>query len=276
MKRIAVLLTFMLLPALTSAQQVTFTMQAPEEGRTRSVVDTMELIALISFSAEGADQAFDMEQGERKAYTETVLAVDDAVVTKKRLAFTEASKRSTQPMQPAKVKESPVVGKAYIVEYLGDNVSVVAEDGSEVGKEEQEYIAEGFKRRAENQFGKILDGRSMSVGEELELKDDLLKEFGAGLTQGPMTVRTAKLRLQSLGEKNGMQTAVFDVDVVIGGTQGMMEMEIAMTGTAEVGVDNLWPLSLIMSGTLSGAGEHAGANLTADGDMRLARIAVYE
>lgn len=116
----------------------------------------------------------------------------------------------------------------------------------------------------------------MNVGEELELKDEMLKEFGAGLTGGGMTLRSAKLRLLRLGERDGMQTAEFDLDIVIGGAQGILEMEIAMKGTAVVGVENLWPLELVMNGTLAGAGSHAGMNLSADGQMEMARIATYK
>ncbi len=41
-------------------------------------------------------------------------------------------------------------------------------------------------------------------------------------------------------------------------------------------MENLWPLSLVMSGTLVGAGSHGGADLSADGNMKLARIATYK
>jgi hypothetical protein len=56
----------------------------------------------------------------------------------------------------------------------------------------------------------------------------------------------------------------------------MIELEGLMKGTAEVGVDNLWPLAVIMTGTVTGAGSHSGVPLTADGDMRMARTARYE
>jgi hypothetical protein len=275
-RRFPLIAVLLLLPALAVSQQVTFSMKVPHEGITRAMIDTMELVALISVNAEGMDQAFDMTQGERRSYTETVLASDGKSITKRRISFHEAVEHSKQPMQPATVKTAPVAGNTYIVEYLADSIAVTAEDGSEAPKAERDVVLRQFTRNTEGQFNAILDGRSMSVGEEIELEGEMLGAFGAGLSQGPLKLRKAKFVLNSLGRSGGMKTAIFGIDVVMGGSQGMLEMEITMTGTAEVGVDNLWPLSLVMTGTLAGAGSHAGADLSADGDMKMARIATYE
>jgi hypothetical protein len=264
------------LPAFALAQQVTFTMKAPDAGVSRSVVDSMDLVALISVNAEGMDQTFEMSQGERSEYSEAVLATDGDVVRRKRIAVTEAVERTSQPMQPASVKNAPTVGKSYIMEFLADSIAVTTEDGATVPDDERKYIVKKFSRDRESQFGEVLNGRTMTVGEVLELKDELLKAFGKNMSQGSMDVRSAKLTLNGIGKTQGMKTALLGVDVVMGGAQGPMEMEITLTGTAEIGVDNLWPLSLVMSGTLTGAGNHGGADLSADGDMKVARIATYE
>ncbi|MBR9974582.1 MAG: hypothetical protein KFF77_03295 [Bacteroidetes bacterium] len=276
MKRLSVLFVLLLLPVVAISQQVTFSVKAPDVGMTRSAVDTMALVALISVNAEGTDQVLDMEQGERKVFTETVLETEGNVVTRKRITVTEAVARSMQPMQPVTVKSAPVTGKTYIIERRDDSVAVTSEDGADVTKEERTYMMKEFGGKSEAQFNRILEGRTMRVGEELELKDEMLKEFGAGMTDGGLSVRGAKLRLQRLGERDGVKTAVFDVDITFGGAQGIMEMEIALNGTAEVGVENLWPFELVMNGTLAGAGSHAGASLTADGEMQMARIATYK
>lgn len=276
MKRLFVLFALLLLPAAVGAQQVTFSMKSLEPGMTRSAVDSMALVALMSVNAEGMDQVIDVEQSERRVYTESILETDGDRVTRKRITVTEAVTRSMQPMQPVTVKSAPVTGKTYLVEHIGDSVAVTAEDGSEAGKEERAYMVKEFSRNSGMQFSGFLDGRMMSVGEELELEDETLKQYFAGLTQGGMSVRSAKMRLLRLGERDGMQTAVFDVDVVLTGSQSIMEMEIVLDGTVEVGVDNLWPMALILKGVVAGAGSHAGASLTMDGDVQLARIASYE
>lgn len=265
-----------LLPAFALAQQVTFTMKAPEAGLTRSVVDSMDLVALISVNAEGMDQAFDMTQGERKAFTESILATDGATVTRKRVTVAEGAERTSQPMQPVSVKNAPTVGKTYIMEFLSDSIAVTTEDGAAVSADERKYMVKEFSRDMEGQFSAVLDGRTMKVGEVLELKDELLKAFGKNMSQGSMDVRSARLTLNGIGDAQGMKTALLGVDVVMGGAQGPMEMEITLKGTAEIGVDNLWPLSLVMTGTLAGAGNHGGADLSADGDMKMARIITYE
>lgn len=264
------------LPAFALAQQVTFTMKAPEAGLTRSVVDSMDLVALISVNAEGMDQAFDMTQGERKAFTESILATDGATVTRKRVTVTEGAERTAQPMQPVSVSHAPTVGKTYIMEFLADSIAVTSEDGAAVSADERKYMVKEFSRDMESQFSAVLDGRTMKVGEVLELKDELLKAFGKNMSQGTMDVRSARLTLNGIGDAQGMKTALLGVDVVMGGAQGPMEMEITLKGTAEIGVDNLWPLSLVMTGTLAGAGSHGGADLSADGDMKMARIVTYE
>lgn len=266
----------LLLSAVSVAQQVTFSQRALNVGLTRAMVDSMELVGLISVNAEGVDQAFDMEQSERKVFTETILEVNDGAVTRKRLAFSEARNRSAQPMQPVSVTTAPVVGKSYLVASLADSIIVSRDDGSAVSDEERDYLVRGFHRTAENQFADAFNGRTMSVGEEFELKDELLRKFGAGLNEGAMEIRSATFRLDGLGETQGMQTALIGIVVVMGGAQGPLEMEITLKGTAEIGVENLWPVLLVMDGTLVGAGNHGGVDLTADGTMKMARLATYQ
>jgi hypothetical protein len=275
MKRLMTLFA-LLMPMLAGAQQVTFTMQAPPEALTRAIVDSMELVFLISVDMEGAEQSFDVTQAEKKAYIETILGVEGNSVTKRRLAFTEATERSTQPMQAATTKILPINGKTYILEFIGDSLAITHDDGGEVSKEEYDKLAGSFRKSSDGQFSNVLNGRTMSVGEEIELTDEMLKEFASEMSRGSMKPKSAKLKLVSLGESQGMKTALFDIEVTLAGSQGMIELEGLMKGTAEVGVDNLWPLAVIMTGTVTGAGSHSGVPLTADGDMRMARTARYE
>ena len=266
----------LLLPEASVGQQVTFAERALTVGLTRAIVDSMELVGLISVNAEGMDQAFDMGQSERKVYSEAILEVNDGTVTRKRLTFAEALERSAHPMQPVSVSTAPVVGKSYIVAYLDDSLAITRDDGSTAPDAERDYLVKEFSRTVENQFADAFNGRTMSVGEEFELKDELLAQFGASLNNGALKVRSAKFRLDGLGTTQGMQTALIGIDVVLAGAQGPMEMEISMKGTAEIGVENLWPISLVMDGTLVGAGNHGGVDLTADGTMKMARLATYQ
>ncbi|MDX9759311.1 MAG: hypothetical protein RBU27_09135 [Bacteroidota bacterium] len=266
---------WLLLPVVTMGQQVTFSERALNVGLTRAMVDSMELVGLISIAAEGMDQAFDMQQSERKAFSETILEVSDGVVTRKRMTFSDARARSAQPMQPVSVTNAPVVGKTYIVTYLPDSVAVTDDDGAAVPTAERDYIVKEFSRKVENQFAQAFNGRTMSVGEEFELKGELLELFGANLNEA-LRIRNATFRLDGVGQAQGMRTALIGIDVVFGGAQGPMEMEIAMKGTLEIGVENLWPISLVMDGSLTGAGNHGGVDLTADGTMKMARLATYQ
>jgi hypothetical protein len=277
MKRLILTLAVLLcLPALSSAQQVTFARKLPPVGLQRAMIDSMEVVSLISVNAEGENQSFDMTQSERKSYTETVMAVNDERITKKKIHVIDMRSSSANPMAPPTIKDSPALGKTYILEYLNDSLAVTTESGDAVTGEEYRAMRDAFSRDSEGQFSTILDGRTMSIGETLVLNDEMLAAFGAQMTGGGMKVQRASLTLNGLRESQGMQTAMFDMDVVFSGAQGPMEMEITMKGTAEAGVENLWPLSLVMSGTLAGAGAHGGADLSADGKMTVAKIVTYK
>ncbi len=229
MKRLILTLAVLLcLTAVSSAQQVTFARTLPLVGLQRTMIDSMEVVTLISVNAEGMDQSFDMTQSERKSYTESILAVNDKRVTKKKIQIAEVVERSMQPMQSVTAKTSPLTGKTYILEFLDDSVGVTTENGAEVPKEERTELLEVFSRDNEGQFGGILDGRTMTVGDTLTLKDDELAAFGAQMSDGGLKVRSASLTLKGLRESQGMQTALFDLDVVLGGARGLLEMEIAM------------------------------------------------
>ncbi len=277
MKRLlSLFVVFLVLPVLAVAQQVTFHSEVPSAGTTRAILDTTELIYLITVNAEGADQSFDVTQAERKIYTETILEVDGDVVTKRRVAFTEATERGNKPMQGMKVTTGAISGKTYIIDNTGDSLVVSNEDGSKVSKEEFDKLAASFRNKTDGQFDKVLDGRTMTVGEEITLTDDMLKQFVSELAPGAMTPESARIKLLSVGESQGMSVAKFEVVAAISGSKGFMEMSLTMKGTAEVCVDKLWPLSLVMKGTVSGVGNHSGMPLSADGEVLMARIATYE
>lgn len=277
MKRLLVLCTlFAFLPVFAQAQQVTFHRQAPAVGTTRVMVDTTEMVMLISVNAEGADQSFDVTQAEKKVYTETILEVDGNSITKRRVAFTDAVQRQNQPMQGLKAVTLPLAGKTYLIDHTADSLVITTEDGDEVSKEEYDKLEGTFRKSTDGQFGEIFDGRTMSVGEDFELTEELMQQFGSNLSSSALKPKSAHIKLLSVGTANGMKTAKLEVDFAMSGTQSVLEMDIVMKGIAEIYVDNLWPLSLVMTGTVTGVGNHSGMPLTADGEMRMAKIATYE
>ncbi len=277
MKRLLSLLAFsLLLPALANAQQVTFTAQAFPEGTTRAVVDSMELVFLISVNAEGADQPFDVTQAFRRSYDETILATSGGDITRRKVTFKDAGERGNRPMQGVRSKTYSISGKTYILETGGDSLIISGEDGAEVTKAERDEIRGVFSGGGEKQFTGILKDRTMSVGEEIELTPEMLFEFGEGLPGGVLKPQSGRMKLVDVHEAQGMSAALLELEVKMAGSQGMMELEFSLKGTVEVGVENLWPMSVVMKGTVAGVGNHAGMDMSADGDLRMARIVTYE
>lgn len=293
MKSFAFLVALLLASVAAMAQTVTFHLKPYPSGTVIRMVDSFKLDGTLTVLAQGAEQSFDMTNLEKKQYTRTVLETDGAEPVKYRIAYDMALEKEAQPMRGQKESTPPVTDSPYIFERQDDEAGidssalesrtvvmlkdwmVTREDGKSISEEEEEFLSGERRGQIESSLRNVLKDRTLEVGEELVLDEEMLTMMKTDLVRGDMQAQDVRLRLKALESESGFQTAVFDFVAKIAGSANVMEMEVEMKGVLRIGVDNLWPTFLELHGTVTGAGMHQGTTMGIDGDLHGLKQAAY-
>lgn len=296
MKQFFLISTLVMFAWSAAAQTVTFTAVPMPVGATAHMADTLRIDGTITVSAQGQEQSFDNSRHEARVYSKTVLALDGNAITKYRVAYEDAYKSEAAPMRKPKETRAPVTASPYVFERLAEGADsdldsatlksrrllvlhdwmVMREDGKPISEEEEAVLDSDKGAKMENGIKRFLDGRTMEVGETLTFDDEMLKSMADGVMPGNLEAREMSLHLKAVETVDASQVALFDFHGTLGGTTAGMEVESTMEGEVRIGVDNLWPTSLDLKGTLVGAGMHQGATMGMDGDIRMIKRASYE
>jgi hypothetical protein len=291
------LLPFLFLVALTACSStVTFHTKPLPVGMTVLSVDSMTMDGSLIVLAEGQEQSFPMKILQRKRSTRTILAMDGDELSRYRIRYEDAYEEERQPMRKPKISTPPVTEVDYIYERLGDEAgaqpspedvdaatvvvhsgwSIRREDGKPLSKEESEYLTDKVKEKGMNHsIRRVLDGRTVTVGDDIIVDSEMLEAIGEGFVQGHMAPNAVTLTLRDIKSQNGTQLADLDFSLAMKGSAGPLEMETTMEGTISLGVDDLWMYTLEMDGPLTGTGMHQGATMGVEGEMRGAGSAEY-
>ncbi|MDT8325060.1 MAG: hypothetical protein RRA94_13185 [Bacteroidota bacterium] len=276
------LLAVLLFTSFAAAQTVTFSAADYPEGLTRNLKESMQLDLILTVGGQGQTETTTMARESRKQYAMTVLESVDGVTRKAALEFTEAYDSETSPMRKPKETSLDVDGKVFILERTAGGADeaaqwdVTLESGGAVSDEERKYIREEIAGKRERGLRRLLDGRTMSVGDTVHLDESALEIMGSAALPGDFEIRDAGIVLTDVGKLDLGETARFDIIIVIVTKVTMMEMTMSLGGTAEVYTASLWPLSLKLKGDMKGEGAHAGMNIIGDGLFDATFSASYE
>jgi len=279
MHRIAlVLFALVLFTAPLTAQTVTFTSQPYPEGLQSTLADNLKLDILITVAGSG--ESMTMSKESRKKLRKTVLETSGDRVQKVALEISEAYEAESSPMRRPKTKNYDMEDKVFILERISTEASspegsdsaddnpewtVSRENGDAVTAEEREYILGEIVKKNDQGFRRLLDGRSMSVGDTLVLNEDVLSLLGGAAMPNGMSLKRAILILTGLGEEDGEATGLFDMQLEMLGESPLMNMTMLLEGKVVAFVETLWPLSLTLGGDIIGEGGHAGMDIAGEG-----------
>ena len=281
MKRISlVTLSLLLFATVLPAQTVTFTSKPYPEGLKQSVKDNMTVDILIS--VEGQGEAMTMSKASRKQWSRTVLENADGGRERFALEITEAYESENNPMRRPKEVNHDMKGKVFILTRGASESDdeeatwdIELENGDAVSGDDRDYILEEIVKKNQAGFKRMLDGRTMTVGDTLELDESVLQLMaGAAMPEG-ISLKRATLVLHSLGEVDGEQTGIFDLNLDLLGSSPFMEFHLPLMGRAEAFVGSLWPLMLKLGGELSGEGAHGGSKILGEGMFEATMKATY-
>jgi hypothetical protein len=218
---------------------------------------------------EKLDQGLDQQERVRI----TILAVaHGGVVTKKRIELLE-QRRERRVGERIDRTPSPVLGKAYDLDYSGNEVLVSRADGTPVSAYEQatllvEYAGGGRR----NGLGAILPKRPLNVGETFELPPEgAIEMFG----QPGKQAQAGALRL-TLKAADTVH-ATFAVEVRLTLTESGMTTTRDLDGTVTLERATGWPTAVHIQGTLELTGQtQAPGTILGEGTMALDVVTQYE
>ena len=145
---------------------------------------------------------------------------------------------------------NPCQGKTYIVKVNDGGPAVHYENGEKPPDEELGWVKEQFRSLGkEDSFESMLDGKTVKVGEKLDVSLDAAAEL--------LDVKSAGLKIEkfNLTLKAAKPHAVFDADIQMSQTLNGPKMTINMTGQVVINPGNCWPVTVDIKGPLKLSGE---------------------
>jgi hypothetical protein len=253
-----------------------------------TLADNLKVDILVTVGGSG--ESMTMSKESRKKLRKTVLETSGDRVQKVALEIAEAYESEASPMRKPKTKTYDMKDKVFILERTpaggaspeGSDTAddkpewtVNRENGDAVTAEEREYILGEIVKKNDQGFRRLLDGRSMSVGDTLVLDEDVLGLLGGAAMPKDLSLKRAILILTGLGEEEGEQTGLFDMQLEMVAESPLMNMTMLLEGKAVAFVQTLWPLSLTLGGDIIGEGGHAGMEVTGEGMIEGVMVAEY-
>jgi hypothetical protein len=253
-----------------AVQRVQFARQAPSVGD--AVEQTISLEMRLTMSMRQSDQIVGKNQNtvrtnQRRVVTAT--AVDDQRTTAVKVHYAAATKQvvtvddSGAAMEPAAVPQ-PVQGKTYICRReSGENEQLVVTDskGERPPTEELEIVSQQMQMVGRpNPLAQFLAGRTIAVGEKLELPSEVAKQiFNLGDRLGKVTKFT--LTLQKVQSDQNVRCAVFRATVEAASSDST-QMRLEIEGPLVVDADTCRARQVSLVGPI-GMSESRGTYSTA-------------
>ncbi|MCO5167257.1 MAG: hypothetical protein M9894_12965 [Planctomycetes bacterium] len=231
--------------AATAEETVTLTWRPPAEGSTRTDTKHMEMKLNLVVRLNGQvvqDANMSMREDEETAVT--VQAVTGDAASKVQVEYRRAEKVQAQD-QVEERATSPTLGKTYVVERKGEELTVTAADGSAPPEEEQEVVAKDQRDLGKpDRFFRLLPKEPVTVGQVIAVSPEDAREVFP-----PDDMEVKRFQLKLAGVQEGV--ARFEVEMLAGGepTEGMT-MTFDLKGDFLVRVADGRPLSLTLAGPM--------------------------
>lgn len=235
-------------PAGDAADEASITKRYPAAGDIEKGAKSskMELKVDVNGKETNVTETEDVER------TEECLAIGEKQCTKVKVSFTKYEKKKLIDGKE-KPAPAPAVGKSYVVERKGDELTVTYEDGSAVPGDELGELKKMYKR-----FGKHKDVAAalpdkVKVGDSLDALAKVLGDemSGSGDEGDAGRKVEAKAKVKSIREEGGKKILTIDLEMTMTGDDPKGgNIKIAAKGTVDVRADIGQPVALDMSGPI--------------------------
>jgi len=237
-----------------AADSIKFELQPVKKGAVRTVDEKFSMDLTIEVSVNGqVIQKANQKMAKNENRKDPALEINkEGMPSKLKTQYIEVSEEANGVSKPA-----PHKGKTYIVTDDDKSVKVTDEQGQPVNGGESQAVSADFKDLGEvDKMSKFFNGKTVKVGEEVKVPDELARELMGAGQDDKMKVKKITFKLAKATSEAG----TFDVEIVFEGQPAPgMNMNMTLTGTMSV-TAGCWPAEAELKGSVNMKGGQATPN----------------
>lgn len=218
---------------------------APKVGETETTSEDESMKGTLTMGGKSSP----VEEATSQTYTKQVLAVAGDAATKVKVVV-KAAHASSSAMGMKQDMDLPIKGKSYVASFDSGKTTVKGDKGADAPTDEAKLLGKIVESLGQpDAFAKKMAGMSFTKGQAVPLSaEDLATMMGSA--EG-MTAKDVSL---TLSESDG-KIATFEMKGSFSGKENGMDIAITFTATAKVDIKKSRPLSMAMTGDITGSGD---------------------
>jgi len=242
-----------LMAAAVSAQdsgKITFRFRPPEVGQQCAGNRLLQYQFQTTLSQNGhVIRRKSNEMSQQRQARVQVLATDGEAATKITVHYDRVRRTLVDEDGQSRVQDEPLAGQTYTVERRDKQLLIASADGREVSPAERALLERYHHTLGHRPaFSRLLDGRSLAVGESIRLKADEVRELLGIRPEGVGQVDHFTLKLTGTRQVGNQLCGVFDVSASV--ELPDLSVTAPFHGEYVVTVDGLREASLDLSAPL--------------------------
>jgi hypothetical protein len=229
----------------SDASGATFTPRVPHPGSVR-IDESLNRVRLeLSQRQDNRTTTVVQQTTQRLKTRTTVLAANEAAVTKKRVEYLQGLREQRLGDRVERVT-NPLQGKTYLLEIQGGRLLATGPRGESISDYERELLVEQNPHLGKpSGFAVLLPHRPLGIGERLTPDPAALAEVFAA---PGAEVREAYIVLIAVVEQQGGRQGRFEVGFTVVDAREQSIVETQLGGTVVLQADTCWPLEVSLSG----------------------------
>ncbi len=203
-------------PSAIAAEAVQFAARNPQVGQQGSHDVRFVLDMSITLKQAGQIVSTEKQSLTREQQRQiTIVATAAESASKVRVHYAKATELSTRGTQSGTARQQPIEGRTYLVERQGKDLVITDPQGQAVTDAERVLVAAGMDSVGRpNPLGKFLHGKQMSVGQKLQLPNEMASEL-LGLRETGGEAQKVELTLRGLRVEQQRRVADFAMLVTL-------------------------------------------------------------
>ncbi len=260
--------------AASAAEGVQFNYRLPQVGDRSSHLAQYDFDLNIALAQAGKTVSNKKQVKTRTVQRQvTVMQVAGDRALKVQVNYVKAQERTIRGDDEAESSTLPIEGKSYLVERRGLPFPLVitAADGKAVADDERTLVAGNMDSIGyRNQLGRFLHGKSVSIGETLQLPKEMAAEL-LGMREANGDAQRLELKLSGTHRESGRRIADFATVLIVKmGSSSTLDL----SGDLQIDIDTCRVIAADFSGSISSRDAQADhgevVDVLTDGTLKVA------
>ncbi len=257
-----------------NSETVQFNYRLPQVGDRTSNIAKYDFDLNLVLEKGGHEASAKRQRKNRTVQRNiAVMEVVGDRATQVQVTYAKAGEDSQTDENPVEPRTLPIEGKSYIVQRraIAFPLTVVGDRGEAVSDVERVLVSGNMDSVGHrNQLGRFLHGKSIVIGESLQLPKEMAAEL-LGMREANGDAQRLDLKLTSIHQDSGRQIADFATVLVVKmGSNTLLNL----TGKLQIDVDTCRVLAADFAGTVNsreGQSDHGEVvDVVTDGTLKVA------